>query len=686
LAPLQRLGAAICLAAGALFLGPPSGALASSQWLAPATVSTAGDLNDNPEVAFDAQGEVILVWGRGNCKAPGGPPVMCTDTSVQAAIRPPGEPFGPVQTLTGDPGTVRGDLPQLQLAADAQGGAVAVWPSSEPMTTKVRYAVRAPGQPFGPVQTITDPNSLVTNPTVAVDPAGNMIALWLSSPNTNDATVRYAIGTTTQGFGPSHPLPGDASAYTYGVRPQVAFDGQGNIVAAWIRYESAHTRVRVAIGNLQGFAEPETITEDSNASDTDLQLATDAQGRAALVFLRSVNIDPAGPAYALREPGLPFGESQVIGGDTGSSYAPHVAFGQGGRAILTWDGLGAGQPIRYATRDPGQKFSDAKAITGDPGDTAGGSQVVFDGQGNALIVWTSFDGGKAKVRLASAPPGQDPAFAGTLAGPDQGATTPQIAFDPQGNAVAAWAGYYSASGSNIQAPVLAAGYDAAGPLLRGLSLPATGATNKAVPFASSPVDVWSPIASTRFSFGDGTALSAATLQAPHKYKRAGTFQASVTSTDTLGNSSTATGAIKIRDRTKPKISRLSMTRRRFAIGLHATARRAATQKKGSAFRYRLSERASVTITIERPKPGRRSGSRCRPSSPRLKHHKRCTRYAKLGTLSRHTSKAGRKTVKFSGRIGKKALKPGRYRATLRAKDPAGNRSAPRRITFRILAS
>jgi hypothetical protein len=43
-------------------------------------------------------------------------------------------------------------------------------------------------------------------------------------------------------------------------------------------------------------------------------------------------------------------------------------------------------------------------------------------------------------------------------------------------------------------------------------------------------------------------------------------------------------------------------------------------------------------------------------------------------------------VKFSGRIGKKALKPGRYRATLRAKDPAGNRSAPRRITFRILAS
>jgi hypothetical protein len=262
-----------------------------------------------------------------------------------------------------------------------------------------------------------------------------------------------------------------------------------------------------------------------------------------------------------------------------------------------------------------------------------------------------------------------------------------LALDPQGDAVAAWQGYAPSSGNNIEAPLLAEGYDAAGPLLLGLSLPSTGTTSKAVPFAVSPVDVWSPIASTRFDFGDGTTLTPTSPQLPHRYKAAGTFQASISSTDALGNSSTAAGAIKVLDRTKPKISRLSMTRRRFAVGPHATARKAARHrgpKKGSAFRYVLSEKASVTITIQRPKPGRRVGKSCKVPSAKLEHRKRCTRYVTVGTLTRRATRAGRKTTKFSGRIGRKKLKPGRYRATLRAKDPAGNRSTTRRISFRIV--
>jgi hypothetical protein len=203
----------------------------------------------------------------------------------------------------------------------------------------------------------------------------------------------------------------------------------------------------------------------------------------------------------------------------------------------------------------------------------------------------------------------------------------------------------------------------------------------------SPVDVWSPISSTRFSFGDGKALSAQAVQAPHTYRSAGRFQVSVTSTDALGNSSSAAGSVNILDRTKPRISRLRMTRRTFAVGARPTARSAAPRgapKNGSAFRYRLSERARVTIQIARRVAGRRVGHRCRAPSPRLIHRKSCARYVTVGSLKRHPRPAGRKTTAFSGRIGKRALKPGRYRATFRATDPAGNRSAPRRITFRIV--
>jgi hypothetical protein len=443
--------------------------------------------------------------------------------------------------------------------------------------------------------------------------------------------------------------------------------------------------VRVAIGNLNGFGEPQTITEDSNAFDTSLELATDGQGSAAVVFTRQVGISPADVGYALRSPGQPFGESETIDGNAGNSFGPQVAFAPGGRAMAVWDNQDTSHRIRYAIREPGgQKFGSAAEIPPDPGDTAGGSQVALDSQGNALAVWTSADAGTFKVSWASAPPGQGFGSPGTLPGPDQGADGPEVAFDPQGNAVAAWEGYGATFSSNIETPVLAAGYDAAGPLLRSLSLPTAGTTARPVPFSVSPVDVWSPIASTRFTFGDGQATSAQPVPAPHTYRKAGLFQVSVTSTDALGNSSSAGGSVKIRDRTKPRISRLRMTRRTFAVGPRPTARSAA--KKGSAFRYSISERARVTIQIARRAPGRRVGRRCRPPSPRLRHRKSCARYVSVGTLRRHARPAGAKATVFSGRIGKKALPPGRYRATLRAVDAAGNRSAPRRITFRIVSS
>jgi hypothetical protein len=55
-----------------------------------------------------------------------------------------------------------------------------------------------------------------------------------------------------------------------------------------------------------------------------------------------------------------------------------------------------------------------------------------------------------------------------------------------------------------------------------------------------------------------------------------------------------------------------------------------------------------------------------------------------GTLTRRNLDAGRGRIGFSGRIGRRALRPGRYRATLTATDLAGNRSPARRLSFRVV--
>ena len=41
-------------------------------------------------------------------------------------------------------------------------------------------------------------------------------------------------------------------------------------------------------------------------------------------------------------------------------------------------------------------------------------------------------------------------------------------------------------------------------------------------------------------------------------------------------------------------------------------------------------------------------------------------------------------MKFSGRIGRKALKPGRYRALITATDGAGNKSKTKQLKFRVV--
>lgn len=105
--------------------------------------------------------------------------------------------------------------------------------------------------------------------------------------------------------------------------------------------------------------------------------------------------------------------------------------------------------------------------------------------------------------------------------------------------------------------------------------------------------------------------------------------------------------------------------------------------RGTRLRYTLSEAAGVTIKIQRNLPGRRSSGRCLRPSPRLRHAKRCVRHPTVGTLKR-SALNGANRMRFTGKVAKRALRRGSYRAVIRATDAAGNVSAPARLRFRIV--
>ncbi len=115
---------------------------------------------------------------------------------------------------------------------------------------------------------------------------------------------------------------------------------------------------------------------------------------------------------------------------------------------------------------------------------------------------------------------------------------------------------------------------------------------------------------------------------------------------------------------------------RFEVSTRPTPPRAVLSGRGSTIGFRVSEPASVKLAVERVYPGikrkGRGGTRCvRARSRGVPRRKRCTAAKLIGWLVRNSS-SGAKRVPFSGRIGRKALAPGRYRIRAGAVDANAN--------------
>jgi hypothetical protein len=107
-------------------------------------------------------------------------------------------------------------------------------------------------------------------------------------------------------------------------------------------------------------------------------------------------------------------------------------------------------------------------------------------------------------------------------------------------------------------------------------------------------------------------------------------------------------------------------------------------RRGATFRLRLSERARVSIRFQRARPGRKSGRRCAKATRANRRRAACTRYVDWGPKLRAGTRAGNAKIRFKGRLRGRGLPFGHWRATVVARDPAGNRSPGRRLSFRVV--
>jgi PKD domain len=187
--------------------------------------------------------------------------------------------------------------------------------------------------------------------------------------------------------------------------------------------------------------------------------------------------------------------------------------------------------------------------------------------------------------------------------------------------------------------------------------PSTVFAGQAVTFdGSGSSDDDGTIASYDWQWGDATPDDHG-AKPSHAFAAPGTYQVALFVRDDNTQSGAAIHNVTVVPLIAPRVKRVSMSRTRFRVGSRPTAVSAAA-KRGTSFRFTLRAPAKVTVTITR-------------------------RGKRVGRLIRKHLPNGRDAIAFSGRIGRRALKPGAYKATVSARNAKG-RAKPVAVRFSIV--
>jgi PKD domain len=632
-------------------------AQAAADWLPPETLDTDIPLICSigcsslavPRVAMAPDGRLLAFWDPG-------------DGNSMWSERAPGGSWSAPQTFAASV-----DVDDVEF--DGAGNATVVFTRYSSGSQHTLEVVQRPaGQAFGEPVVLAGPGAPIGDGRIAVAANGAAVAAWRRD-NRAEAAYRPAGGAFAV-----HGFVSAAGGTISGI-PAVAIDPDGNALVAWARNASSMTRTEVAYRPAGGTFDSSPDPVSGAGSQGDVSAGFDRSGDAVVVWQDFTTDYVVTGAFRSKTLGS-FGPVQVISGPGGRS--PQLEVAPDGEALAFWHRNGT---FELAVSPPGgASFGPGETVA-----TGAGSQtkLAMNPAGKAMLVWARLDGSTWRLEGRPRPPGGPLGPVKEIDSGQRFGFTTSAALDHDGNGVLV---YTKWRGSNSGPEDLrAAGYDAAPPRLGEVSVPAGGLAGQALSFSAAATDVWSAV-SFAWSFGDGGSSSGPSAE--HAYAVPANYAVGVTATDALGNGTSATRDLRISggaDGTDPDVSGLSMLRRRFAVApaptpLSARRRRA---KRGTEFRFTLSEPAQVRIAIQRARPGRRVGARCRRPNRANRKRRKCTRYQARGALVR-ASAQGANRVAFSGRIGRRALKRGRYRATVTATDAAGNVSSPERVSFRIV--
>jgi hypothetical protein len=178
--------------------------------------------------------------------------------------------------------------------------------------------------------------------------------------------------------------------------------------------------------------------EINNAGSAEApQVAMDSNGNAVAVWQHS-----DGTRFKIWSnrytPSGDWGLAEAIENNAGNATEPQVAMGPNGDAVAVWQQSDGTRFNIWSNRyTPSERWETPQRI-GDQG-SARNPQVDVDAQGDAVAVWTQLDGSRDSIWSNRNMGGGEWGTAQRIVVDDAGrARQPQVAVDPQGNAVTVW--------------------------------------------------------------------------------------------------------------------------------------------------------------------------------------------------------------------------------------------------------
>lgn len=489
----------------------PAGATAG--WLPAVEISDEGDefnFDQEPQIAVDASGGAVAVW-----------PQLEYHNRIQASTKFAGGTWAPPVDIS-PPGE---ESIESHVAMNAGGEAVAAWVHLAGERT-IEVAGRTPQGSWGPAEELFVAGGGPNDVDVAIGPAGEAVVIWTGYHNTSD----YIIRAATRSPDGQWSLPVELSeAGNNAWEPEVALDPAGNIVAVWYRWsDNGDTIVQVAEKEPgQPWGEPEDLSADGSMSGAP-RVEVNAE-RAVVVWPREQIIEAA-----TRDTGGTWQPAVEISGP--GSREPALGLDGEGNAAALWSS-GSGLNLRtaeVASLPVGGVWTEPTPIAERLAAEWAQPQLAVNPAGRAMAIWTAWNGTSRIIEASSGAVNGDWGNSVTIS--PSWSDRAQIAMDAAGNAAAVWRG---AEPRSVQAAL----FDVTGPELRSLSIPSRVRAGQPVRVGVSPFDAWSTVNPVSWSFGDGSTALGPTVV--HSYLEPGNFNVAVTATDSAGFSATAAAAVNV---------------------------------------------------------------------------------------------------------------------------------------------